>query len=124
MLDNLIDLQIGDWVLKARVPDGEGPHPVILLVHGWTGDERSMWVFAPRLPKGSLLVAMRAPFVSRHPDYGGFSWLAQHENGWGTINAFQPALERFSALLEALPAELPGDFSRFDLVGFSQGAAF
>lgn len=124
MLDNIVDLQIADWVLKARLPEGDGPHPVILLVHGWTGDERSMWVFAPRLPRRALLVTMRAPFVSRHTKYGGYSWLDQHDNGWGAIDEFRPALDKFSDLLSKLPAELPGDFSQFGLVGFSQGAAF
>jgi phospholipase/carboxylesterase len=124
MLDNLIDLSVGDWVLKARVPDGDGPHPVILLVHGWTGDERSMWVFAPRLPRNALLVSMRAPYVSNHPEIGGYSWVADRVDGWSSLDDFAPALEMFSGLVAELPAHLDGDFNQFGLMGFSQGAAF
>ena len=124
MLDNLVDLNIGDWVLKARVPEGDGPHPVILMVHGWTGDERSMWVFAPRLTRTALLVAMRAPYVSKHPEIGGYSWVAERVDGWSSLDDFAPALEAFSGLIAALPDHLAGDFSRFGLMGFSQGAAF
>lgn len=124
MLDKLLDLQIGDWVLKARVPDGEGPHQVILMVHGWTGDERSMWVFAPRLPQSALLVAMRAPYVSKHPRYGGYSWVADRAEGFSRLADFSPALEAFNGLLDELPNTLQGDFNRFGLIGFSQGAAF
>jgi phospholipase/carboxylesterase len=124
MLDNLVDLSIGDWVLKARIPDGDGPHPVILLVHGWTGDERSMWVFGPRMPRNALLVAMRAPYISNHPEIGGYSWVTDRVDGWSNLADFAPALDAFSSLVAELPAHLDGDFGHFGLMGFSQGAAF
>ena len=54
-------LQIGDWHLKVRRPLGEGPFPVIGMLHGWTGDEDLMWVFARRLPPNALLIAPRWP---------------------------------------------------------------
>ncbi len=42
--------------LKYRIPEGVGPHPVALLLHGWTGDENSMWVFESKLPPGCLII--------------------------------------------------------------------
>ena len=124
MSEDILELQIGEWVLKARQPAGEGPHPVIFLIHGWTGDERSMWVFAPRLPKEAMLIAPRAPFISRHPDYGGYSWVESRPESFSPLTAFEPALDGFSALVDQLSQQLPGDFTRFNLAGFSQGAAF
>ncbi len=47
-------LQIEHWTVRVRKPEGEGPHPVMLLLHGWMGDENAMWVFASRLPKNLL----------------------------------------------------------------------
>lgn len=118
------DLRIGDWRLKVREPEGEGPHPAIFLVHGWTGDERSMWIFASRLPKNALLVAPRAPYVSTHEDYGGYSWVQHKAASFSRFEAFGPAEAAFEQLLQELPQHLDGDFSQFDLMGFSQGAAF
>lgn len=123
MTEDLLDLDIAGCTLKVRRPPGAGPHPVIFLIHGWTGDERSMWVFAPRLPAGALLIAPRAPYVSHNPEYGGYSWVERHPDSYSPLPAFDSALDAFDTLLAALPAELPGAFERLSLVGFSQGAA-
>jgi len=123
-MDEPHDLTFGDWKLKIRVPKGAGPHPVIFLIHGWTGDEKSMWVFASRLPRKALLVAPQAPYVSRHPDLGGYSWVPERGQSFSSLEMFQPALEKFEGLLDEVAKLLPGDFKRFGIVGFSQGAAF
>ena len=125
MLAGLSDVEIGGWTLKVRQPDGDGPHPVILLVHGWTGDENSMWVFAPRLPRNALLVAPRAPYLSRHPEIAGYSWVEERADGFSSLRMFAPAVDAFEGLVEQLAAQYPAaDFSRFGMAGFSQGSAF
>lgn len=123
-MDEPRDLRIDNWTLKVRVPSGEGPHPVIFLIHGWTGDERSMWVFASRLPHNALLIAPRAPYVSQHPEFGGFSWVPERGASFSSLEMFKPALLSFENLLPILAKELPGNFDRFGMLGFSQGAAF
>ncbi|MCL5429395.1 MAG: dienelactone hydrolase family protein [Chloroflexi bacterium] len=123
-MDEPRDLIVGDWKLKLRVPQGAGPHPVIFLIHGWTGDEKSMWVFAPRLPRNTLLVAPRAPYASNHPELGGFSWVPERGQNFSSLEMFQPALDSFEGLISELATQVPGDFTQFGLVGFSQGAAF
>jgi phospholipase/carboxylesterase len=112
-------LQTGQWVIRMREPGGDGPHPVLLLLHGWTGDENSMWIFAGRLPKDNLLIAPRGLHAS---PLGGYSWHPHHEKRWPSVEDLRPAVE---ALLELLsPETFPrGDFSTLGLVGFSQGAA-
>ena len=107
-----------EWVYRASQPDGSGPFPVILLLHGWTGDENSMWVFTSRLPANHLLIAPRGLYpVSQ----GGYAWHTTH-NGWPNIAQFLPAVEALNEWL--VPARFPGaDFSEMHLVGFSQGAA-
>lgn len=111
--------QIGSWTLRVRAPEGPGPHPVFVLVHGWTGDENSMWVFSGRLPENALLIAPRG----LHPaPQGGFSWHPYHERGWPDLAEFEPAVVELLHLLT--PENFPGgDFSGVRLVGFSQGAA-
>jgi phospholipase/carboxylesterase len=123
-MDEAQELIIGEWTLRVRVPDGKGSHPVIFLIHGWTGDERSMWVFASRFPKEAVLIAPRAPFPSKHPEFGGFSWVPDRGESFSSFVMFEPAMERFNRLISLLENKLPGDFSRFGMAGFSQGAAF
>lgn len=114
--------QIGDWILKQRKPAGMGPFPVIGMLHGWTGDEDSMWVFASRLPKNALLIAPRGLYKA---PLGGYAWYRQHSERsrlWPYIEDFEDSV---AALLELFtPLNFPeGDFSQLRLVGFSQGAA-
>ncbi len=124
MLNDLTDLQINTWTLKLRLPPGDGPHPVIFLIHGWTGDENSMWVFAPRLPKDALLIAPRAPYISKHPDIAGYSWVAERGADFSRLPDFDPAIAAFNELIKELSSRYPANFARFGMIGFSQGGAF
>ena len=116
-------IQFEGWTLRIR----ESTHPkeasrLLLMIHGITGDENSMWVFARDLPAHYWIVAPRAPYIA---EPGGFSWRPpQFEN----MN--EPSLERLRQSAEALIrladsyAALVGiDASRFDVMGFSQGGA-
>lgn len=111
--------QLGDWPMKLRQPLGEGPFPVIGMLHGWTGDEDSMWIFARRLPSNALLIAPRG--LVQAP-LGGYSWHKQRSSLWPDVKDFAPAVEALLGLFSA--QHFPdGDFSQLRLVGFSQGAA-
>ncbi len=110
---------IDDWVIRVREPAGKGPHPVLLLLHGWTGDENSMWIFTSRLPNDFYLIAPRGQYFS---PLGGYSWQTNREKPWPSIDEFRPSVDALLKLLT--PANFPsGDFSKFRLAGFSQGAA-
>jgi phospholipase/carboxylesterase len=117
--NNIQSAIIMDVHFKFLVPEGEGPFPVILMLHGWTGDENSMWIFASKMPAGALLIAPRGVFNS---SLGGYSW-------YKDIIDKLPALEDFSDAIDQIETALHsdlfsmGDFSRLRLVGFSQGAA-
>jgi phospholipase/carboxylesterase len=116
-------IQVNDFVVKVRESEGGGAHPVILLLHGWTGDENSMWVFGSQLPQNYLLIAPRAPYVSKHPKYGGYSWIERSSGDFPWFEDFQPVLPALDDLLEELSRQYEGDFSKVSLAGFSQGAA-
>jgi phospholipase/carboxylesterase len=112
-------LQTGQWVIRVREPGGDGPHLVLLLLHGWTGDENSMWIFAGRLPKNYLLIAPRGLHAS---PLGGYSWHLHKEKRWPSVEDLSPAVDALQELLT--PEHFPrGDFSTLRLAGFSQGAA-
>lgn len=120
-------LEIGPFVMRYRKPQGEGPHPILMLLHGWTGDENVMWIFTSRISTRYLILAPRG----LHPaTSSGYGWHPEH-NGWPTVEDFLPAADALKDLIEGLrsgqyPPELsfPGlDFSQISWMGFSQGAA-
>src|SRR5687768_7895127 len=101
-----------------------------MLIHGWTGDENSMWVFTRNLSPDYWMIAPRAPHVG---DPSGFSWRpAQPETlqqaqagafGRPNFEALEPAAEGLVRLIDEYAASVKLEARTFDLMGFSQGAA-
>ena len=111
-------VEINGWVLRVRAPASD-PAQVILLLHGWTGDEGSMWVFAHRLPKNALVFAPRGLYTT---PLGGFGWHPFKPKAWPWVDDFIPAIEALENLLHEGQLSNPAG-SALSLVGFSQGAA-
>ena len=122
MKKDLQTLKINNWIIRYRLPAGDGPHQVIWLMHGWTGDEDSMWIFASRLPAHYLLLAPRGLFST---PMGGYGWHPMTDGkGWPQVQDFRPAIDEFLSLMDQWPSSAPSaDFSRFRIAGFSQGGA-
>ncbi len=118
-MDRSETLDIDGWVVRQRLPSGNGPHPLLLLLHGWTGDENAMWVFSERFPKDHWLVAPRGLYAT---PFSGYGWQQRLEGSWPRIDDFRPAVD---ALLNFLrPENFPGaDLEKINVAGFSQGAA-
>jgi phospholipase/carboxylesterase len=111
--------EINGIITRIRYPPGDSPFPVILLLHGFTGDENSMWVFTHKLPENSLIIAPRGLYPLKS---GGYSWLPPSSDREGWIDDYQTAME---VILEILtPKNFPGVTDNlFFVAGFSQGAA-
>lgn len=109
--------EIGDWVIRERKPTSDGSPRLLLMLHGWTGDENSMEVFGERMPGPYWLVAPRGIYPSPS---GGYSWFQEQEKTWPWVDDFRPAIEALFELL--VPENFPGaDLEKVDLMGFSQG---
>lgn len=105
--------------VRLRVPEGSAICPVILLLHGWTGDENSMWIFVSRFPKDHLLILPRGLFPAPSNGYG---WHPQLQGDSPQVEDFTPSVMRLLDILT--PVNFPrGNISSIHLAGFSQGAA-
>jgi phospholipase/carboxylesterase len=92
----------------------------ILLLHGLTGDENSMLVFASHVPASYWIFSIRAPHAAAK---GGYSWVLGGADEQAPLDRFQPGVEALQDFLEVASLEYPVDFERVHLMGFSQGAA-
>ncbi|RMF03154.1 MAG: hypothetical protein D6768_06590 [Chloroflexi bacterium] len=97
------------------------PAPLVLMLHGWAGNEAAMWIFKQTVPPGVAIVTPRAPVDLQN---GGFAWFS-----YGNYHQFEPergalaaALDQLAHFLHALPRFYPVDPTRTLLMGFSQGA--
>jgi len=95
----------------------------MLLIHGLTGDENSMWVFARNLPTHYWLVAPRASYKA---EPSGYSWREKFESsqdGRPTIDQLRTSAEALLRLVNNYAVSVGIDARTFDVMGFSQGAA-
>lgn len=104
---------------RVQMPDGAGPYPTVVMVHGRRGDENVMWVFRRAIPRPWLVVAPRAPLA----DGDLFSWQIQPNDRWPDLAGFDPAVAALARFIYSLPRLYNADPDRLYLLGFSQGAA-
>ena len=109
------------WTLRVR-STGARPIRLLLLIHGWTGDENSMWVFARKLPSNYWILAPRAPHATKP---AGYSWrLPPPERDSGPdLEALRLSAEALISLVDAYSTDQGFQAGTFDVMGFSQGAA-
>lgn len=122
MLSEQISIQtqsVREWTVRIRQSDDKVSNSVILLLHGWTGDEKSMGIFFPKFPPRSLLLAPRGLYPT---GVGGYSWQQDRAR---KIPHYSEMDLSVTALLELLsiPLVRQSNAVDFGVVGFSQGAA-
>jgi phospholipase/carboxylesterase len=114
-------IEFEHWTLRIR-PATAFPARLLVLLHGWTGDENSMWVFTRAFPEQYWMIAPRAPHKA-HP--AGYSWRVRNvlSQDRPSFEMLQPAAEALIRLVDDYAASVEVDARQFDLMGFSQGAA-
>jgi phospholipase/carboxylesterase len=92
------------------------------MLHGWTGDENSMWLFTRNIPQHYAILLPRAPFPI--PE-GGYSWREIAPRVWSlpSLDEFRSQAEILLALIDRWISIYDLDSNNFDIAGFSQGAA-
>ena len=120
--NNTALIEFNHWTLRIRAAS-ERPARLLLLIHGLTGDENSMWVFARNLPASYWMIAPRAPYVAEPT---GYSWREKFDSsqfGRPSIEQLRPGADGLIGLVDEYAASAGIDASTFDVMGFSQGAA-
>jgi phospholipase/carboxylesterase len=121
-------IEFNGWTMRVRPAETENPR-LLVMIHGLTGDENSMWVFARRFSSNYWIIAPRAP----HPaNPQGFSWRsnplsieeAQRDlSKRPGLDALLPSAEALIKLIDEYSASVKVEAGQFDAIGFSQGAA-
>ena len=109
------------WALRVRHATQQ-PARFLLMLHGWTGDENSMWVFTQKFPDDLWIAAPRGLHTAVE---GGYSWRALRPGTWGlpTLFELKPAADALIRLVDDLASSWGVDARQFDVAGFSQGGA-
>jgi phospholipase/carboxylesterase len=121
-------IEFNGWTMRIR--PAETSHPrFLVMIHGLTGDENSMWVFARRFSPDYWIIAPRAPHPAKPQ---GFSWRANplsidearnHQTNRPSFDALKSSAEALIKLIDEYAASVKVETGVFDAIGFSQGAA-
>jgi phospholipase/carboxylesterase len=114
-------LTYNDWTLRVRHA-GQKPARLMLLLHGWTGDENSMWVFARDLPDDYFILAPRGRYQAEDK---GYSWREVTSEDWGkpSFESMSVSIEALIQLVDEISLSMDIHSDQFDVMGFSQGGA-
>ncbi|MCC6299908.1 MAG: hypothetical protein IT314_11455 [Anaerolineales bacterium] len=120
-------IEFEGWTV--RVSPSAQPKRLMLLIHGFTGDENSMWVFAKGLPSHYWTIAPRAPLSTGS---SGYTWrplqrldsesAVAQDFGKPSLDQLRPSAEALIRLVDAYQASTGIEASVMDVMGFSQGA--
>lgn len=107
-----------DWTFRF-LPPAQPSKRLLLLLHGWTGDENSMWVFARNFPRSAWMLAPRAPYAAPS---SGYSWREHFETAH-SLDDLRASAGNLVDFVQGWGVANQVDTTDFDVVGFSQGAA-
>lgn len=112
-----------DLLYTAHVPDGDGPFPTIVALHGWGASAHDLIGLAPILHAGrALVVCPQGPVVMDVgrgvPGYGWFPLASGQPPDPTAVQLAQGLLENF---IDDVCGKYPVDPKKLVLAGFSQG---
>jgi phospholipase/carboxylesterase len=106
-------------VIRILKPEQPG-NRVLLLLHGWTGDENVMWIFTRFLPRDYWILSPRGPIQA---PAGGYGWTSAGQEKFSQFDAFETIADGLFEGMDAWLKDLGIPNGRINLMGFSQGAA-
>ena len=107
------------WIVRVRRPSVTTDPRVLLLLHGWTGDETVMWIFTHNLPENYWILAPRGPVQASEKGYG---WLPDQDKR-PDLDDFNDVTRSFMQVMQRWVQDFHLPTQPFSVMGFSQGAA-
>ncbi len=115
----LVDDNTLPLVHRVRVPAGNSPHPTLIMIHGFEGNEDVTWIFSRAADPDWLIVTPRAP----HRSQSGNTWYKfDPETKVPDSESIQQAQTTLNGFIGKAIQTYHGDPNRVVLLGFSQGA--
>jgi phospholipase/carboxylesterase len=112
-------IEINGWHFSVQFPEQNTPElRLMLLLHGYQGNENVMWLLTKPLPDNYLLIAPRAPIKNGDNQ---FIW---HEitPQWPDIRTYRQLTDQLLIRVDQWLDEREVKTNKFDVMGFSQGA--
>lgn len=107
----------------AHVPEGDGPFPTVVLLHGWGANAHDLLGFAPHLHGGRALVLCPQGSFELPIGYGikGYGWFPLVPGQPADPEAFRRGADALRAFVDQALERYPIDRGRIVVMGFSQG---
>lgn len=113
-------LQNNGLILQLTPPKYPINPGLLVMLHGWTGDETSMNIFTRVIPGDRWILAPRGLIPTGEEGYG---WIP-HRPGWdATLEVFLEVVEHLRPAIAGWIQQLEIAPHPIDILGFSQGAA-
>ncbi|GIW42184.1 MAG: phospholipase [Candidatus Binatia bacterium] len=103
-------------------PEGPGPHPTLLALHGWGANALDLLGLAPHLAGGRfLLLCPQGPVEVPLGPATGYGWFPITTGAPPDPAAFEEALGALRAFLDQAVERYPVRREKLAVLGFSQG---
>ncbi len=112
-----------DLLYTSHVPGGDGPHPALVLLHGWGASAHDLLGLAPILYGGcAVVLCPQGPLAfEAAPGMPGYGWFALGEGREPDRDEIDRVRAGVEAFIDAALERFPIDPKRLVLGGFSQG---
>ena len=116
-----MELKLDGWTCRLR-PASAAPVRLLVMLHGWKGDESSMWAVAAHMPEEYTVLTPRAPYPERE---SGYTWRATNPVPWKpvTLEELREVAGSLMRFLDLWAEENRVPVGPVEAAGFSQGAA-
>jgi phospholipase/carboxylesterase len=114
-------LELDGWPFRSREPENPTDHsPILLLLHGHLGNEKSMWPLAHPITTDYYFLAPRAPMKKGEDQY---SWHEITPQWPDLIETYQPLAQELLNRVNLWQQQNQSQVAQYDVMGFSQGAS-
>lgn len=109
-----------NWILKVHPPARTDSNRVLLMLHGWTGNETVMSVFGQKASLDYWLLSPRGPVKTPS---SGFGWLPVVSDQRAEFTDYLAVIDELDRQVVHWLGFLKIAASTVDVMGFSQGGA-